>query len=519
MKYPKGLIKPENRPPRSRHETGPGFDESVEHLDFFVEASLRSRAGRPILKFMEATRFRVLAVDDDFTLLERIKAIVGRVEYPRIELHTAETVRDALEVLDSRSIDLVLSDFRLPDGNGLDLLRRVKSSDPTVSVVIMTAFEDIRDAVSILKAGGEDYLVKPVTAESLEHIFIREYEKQTIEHESDELDPFLSPESSDVPFIHADPRMREVLSAVYRARESSATVLITGESGTGKELVARLIHDASDRRDKPFVTVNIAALPETLMESELFGHVKGAFTGADQPREGRFAEGDGGSLFIDEVGDIPLSIQVKLLRALQFGEIQRVGENATRTLDVRIIAATNRDLRKMMDQGAFRADLYWRLNVIPISIPPLRERRGDIAALTRWFIEKYSKEYRKPVRGISREALSELMRHPFPGNVRELENAVERAVLMTRREILSTQDIRLEPVSDAPLSSGGPITRTEQPIGTYDEMVGRFELDLISKALDTAGGNQSEAARTLGIGERRLRSRLKVLNEKLGPGL
>ncbi|HRY78944.1 MAG TPA: sigma-54 dependent transcriptional regulator, partial [Spirochaetia bacterium] len=361
------------------------------------------------------------------------------------------------------------------------------------------------------KAGGSDYLVKPVTSESLEHLFIREYEKSTIEHENDELDPFLSPESSEVPFIHADTRMREVLSAVYRARESSATVLITGESGTGKELVARLIHDSSDRRDKPFVTVNIAALPETLMESELFGHVKGAFTGADQSREGRFAEGDGGSLFIDEVGDIPLGIQVKLLRALQFGQIQRVGENATRTLDVRIIAATNRNLKGMMELGTFRADLYWRLNVIPIAIPPLRERREDIAALTRWFIEKFSKEYGRPVRGISREALSALMRHPFPGNVRELENAVERAVLMTRREILSTQDIQLE-------SSSGATEPEGAASGTYDEVVGRFELDLIAKALEAAGGNRSEAARALGIGERRLRSRLKVLNEKLGPG-
>ncbi len=460
---------------------------------------------------MEGTLFRVLAVDDDFTLLERIKAIIGRIDYPRIDLHTAETVQGALEVLDSRAIDLVLSDFRLPDGNGLDVLRKVKSSDPTVSVVIMTAFEDTRDAVSILKAGGEDYLVKPVTAESLEHLFIRQYEKSTVEHENEELDPFLARETGDVPFIHADGRMRAVLSAVYRARASSATVLITGESGTGKELVARLIHDSSERRDKPFVTVNIAALPETLMESELFGHVKGAFTGAEQSREGRFAEGDGGSLFIDEVGDIPLGIQVKLLRALQFGQIQRVGENATRTLDVRIIAATNRDLRKLMEQGAFRSDLYWRLNVIPIAIPPLRERREDIDALTRWFIDKFSKQYGRPVRGISREALSALMRHPFPGNVRELENAVERAMLMTRREILSTQDIQLESVSDAAEPAG-------TASGTYDELVGRFELDLISKALESAGGNQSEAARTLGIGERRLRSRLKVLNEKLGPG-
>ncbi len=490
---------------------GPGFDDSVEVFDLNVEAPWLCGADEPILEDMEATRFRVLAVDDDFTLLERIKAIIGRIDYPRIELHTAETVRGALEVLDSRSIDLVLSDFRLPDGNGLDVLRKVKSSDPTVSVVIMTAFEDTQDAVSILKAGGSDYLVKPVTAEGLEHLFIREYEKSTIEHENDELDPFLSPESSDVPFIHADGRMREVLSAVYRARESSATVLITGESGTGKELVARLIHDSSDRREKPFVTVNIAALPETLMESELFGHVKGAFTGAEQSREGRFAEGDGGSLFIDEVGDIPLGIQVKLLRALQFGQIQRVGENLTRTLDVRIIAATNRNLKGMMELGTFRSDLYWRLNVIPISIPPLRERREDIAALTRWFIEKYSKEYGRPVRGISREALSALMRHPFPGNVRELENAVERAVLMTRREILSTRDIQLE-------SSSGAAEPEGAASGTYDDVVGRFELDLIAKALEAAGGNRSEAARALGIGERRLRSRLQVLNEKLGPG-
>ncbi len=467
---------------------------------------------------MEGTRFCVLAVDDDFTLLERIKAIVGRIEYPRIELHTAETVRGALEVLESRAIDLVLSDYRLPDGNGLDVLKSVKRSNPTVSVVIMTAFEDTRDAVSILKAGGEDYLVKPVTTEALEHLFIRVFEKSLIEHENDELTPFLGSELGDVPFIHADGRMREVLNTVSRSRDSSATVLITGESGTGKELIARLIHNSSARRDRPFVTVNIAALPETLMESELFGHVKGAFTGADQAREGRFAEGDGGSLFIDEVGDIPMSIQVKLLRALQFGQIQRVGENATRTLDVRIIAATNRDLRKLVERGQFRSDLYWRLNVIPIEIPPLRERREDIAALAAWFTDKFAREYGKTVRGISREALAALLRHPFPGNVRELENTLERAVLMTRREILTLEDIRLESPEEAPDSPGEPSGVSVPTVGTYDELVGRFELDLITRALDAAGGNQSEAARALGIGERRLRSRLKLLRGSPEPG-
>ena len=458
---------------------------------------------------MEDTRFSVLAIDDDFILLERLRIMAEKIDYPHIDMYVAETVKAAFVTLTTKAIDLVLCDYRLPDGNGLDVMRDIKALNPTIAVVIMTAHEDVKDAIRILQAGGDDYLVKPIAAASLEHLFVRIFEKSLVEHENGLLDPFIEPDLGDVPFIHASDRMREVLNSVARSRNSSATVLISGESGTGKELIARLIHSSGSRHDKNFVTVNIAALPETLMESELFGHIKGAFTGADQNREGRFGESDGGSIFIDEVGDIPLSIQVKLLRAIQFGQIQRVGENTTRTLDVRIIAATNRDLKKLMDQGKFRSDLYWRLNVIPIEIPPLRERKEDIAALSTWFIEKFAKKYQRPVRAVSREALAVLMSHSFPGNVRELENLIERAVLMSRRDVLSVQDIRLQDSTDSTptcVDNGG----------SYDERVGRFELDIITTALAVARGNQSEAARTLGIGERRLRSRLKILQEKAG---
>ncbi len=455
-------------------------------------------------EIMEESLLKVLAVDDDFILLERLRILAGDIPYPRIELQISETSQAARAVMECQAIDLVLCDYRLPDGNGLDLLREIKAANPSIAVVVMTAYEDAKDAVRILQSGGDDYIGKPLDANTLEHLFVRIFEKMVVRHENSEMERFTSPDPVDVPFIYSGDRMREVLNTVYRSQDSQATVLVTGESGTGKELVARLLHSSGPRKDKPFVIVNIAALPETLMESELFGHVKGAFTGADQNREGRFEESDGGTIFIDEVGDIPQTVQVKLLRVIQFGQIQRVGENATKKLDVRIVAATNHDLKALVRQGKFRADLYWRLNVIPIEIPPLRERKEDISALTNWFIDRFSRKYKNKVRGISREALSLLMRHSFPGNVRELENLIERAVIMTRRDILSVEDIRMETDTEDAVHSANQE-------GSYDERVGKFELDMIDAALGVAHGNQSEAARVLGIGERRLRSRLAIL--------
>ncbi len=451
---------------------------------------------------MSDTLFKVLVVDDDPTQLERLKVYPEYIEYPRVEMTTVENATEAQEALTHTAFDMVLTDYRLPDMSGLELLEFIKKQNPAIHVVIMTAYENAREAVDILQKGGDDYLIKPTGKKEIEHLFIRTFEQCSIEHENQKVDETIEEEFEDLPLIYKSNQMQEVLNVISRTADSDATVLLTGESGTGKELIAKLIHSISSRRDEPFVTVNIAALPESLMESELFGHIKGAFTGADQNREGRFEQADGGTLFIDEVGDIPPSIQVKLLRVIQFGQVQRIGENATRILDVRIIAATNRDLHQMVEAGGFRSDLFWRLNVIPLHLPPLRQRKTDIEALIEHFIHRFNENNNRSIRGVSREALSALMQHSFPGNIRELENLIERAALMARGALITLRDLPLE---------NEPENISPESAANYEQQMREFEYSLINQALQNADGNQSEAARRLGISERRLRSRMEIL--------
>ncbi len=396
---------------------------------------------------MEPPLYTVLAIDDDHSQLELLKLMVKDISFPRVELLTAETAAKGLSLLPGHTIDLVLTDFRLPDRNGLEVLKEVKRQNPLINVVVMTSFENAKDAVTILKQGGDDYLVKPTKKPDIEHLILRLFEQRSVMRENLRVDEEIAASFEDLPLVYNSQAMRNVLNIVARSAESDSTVLVTGESGTGKEMIARLIHQTSFRKEKPFITVNIAALPESLMESELFGYMKGAFTGADHDRMGRFEEADGGTLFIDEVGDIPMSVQVKLLRVIQFGQLARVGENRIRHLDVRIIAATNRDLEQMITENTFRGDLYWRLNVINLPLPPLRERRSEIPALVEHFIGQYNEKNRKSVEGISREALDRLMAHRFPGNIRELENMIERAVILCRGNLLHAADI---PLPEAP---------------------------------------------------------------------
>ena len=306
--------------------------------------------------------------------------------------------------------------------------------------------------------------------------------------------------------------MEEVLNTAARVAESKASVLLRGESGTGKEVIARAIHEASDRRDKPFVVVNCAALPETLFESELFGHEKGAFTGAERQRIGKFEQADGGTLFIDEVGDIPLLIQVKLLRALQFGQIERLGGDRTLSLDVRIVAATNRDLEAMIRDGQFREDLYYRLNVVTITIPPLRKRKADIGPLVQDFIRRFAELNSKAVHSISREAMDALTRYDFPGNVRELENIIQRAVVLSRGEALTTHD--LPPNVQHAHSTPSRLSLGEIGVGDLNEAVAALEQAMIEKALEESGGNQVKAAALLNISERTLRYKLTRSREQ-----
>ena len=449
----------------------------------------------------------ILVVDDDFTQIQKIKTIVKHIDYPPISCITAESAEKAIPIITDNKIDLVLSDYLMPGKNGLELLKTIKAINPLIGVVIMTAFENAREAVEILQNGGDDYLIKPTSKADLEHLFIRFYEKNCQVKENRTVNEAIKKDFVSFPFVFKSPEMDEALNIVARTSDSDATVLITGESGTGKNLIAGLIHGTGRRSEKPFVTVNIAAIPESLMESELFGHVKGSFTGADRDRTGRFEEADGGTIFIDEVGEIPLSIQVKLLRVIQYGKIQKVGENTEKELNVKIIAATNRNLEKMVDEGDFRSDLFWRLNVVRISIPPLRERKMEISEMTNFFIKTYSSRNRKKIDGISSDAMDRLMKHSFPGNVRELENIIERSVIMARSNIITARDL-------PELMSGKSENTCSDLQGDYNKAMKDFESNFIKKALKTADGNQSEAARQIGISERRLRSRLTILGLK-----
>jgi DNA-binding NtrC family response regulator len=454
-----------------------------------------------------------LAVDDDPTQIELLRLYCDNLEYPRIRFHAARSAEEAFNILEQEQLDLVLTDYQLPDGNGMGVLERIKAFNPEIRVVVMTAFQDTAAAVKILKGGADDYLIKPTKEKDIERLLILVHERLTLHRETASVREMIFETFPDMPVVSTGNKMMEVIHTAAVCAKSDATVLITGESGTGKELVAKMIHSKSRRGDKAFVTVNISALSESLAESELFGHRKGAFTGAHEDRIGRFEEANGGTIFIDEVGDISQSLQVKLLRVLQFGEIQRVGENATKKLDVRIIAATNRDMKTLVRQGRYRSDLYYRINVIPIFIPPLRERKEDIPALIDHFIRRFSAENGKVVTGVSREVLDRIMWRPLPGNVRELENLIEHGVVFARTETIALRDIpELENPDDGPPEG----CLEDSPQGGYEEKMRAFEMKILATALDESSGNQSRAAESLGITERHLRSRLSILGMKKG---
>ncbi len=451
--------------------------------------------------------FSILIIDDEKTQLTSLRSFLVRRGF---EVFTAENGPQGLAIAEQNTIDLVLSDYRMPEWNGFVVLRKIKELNPEIDVVIVTAYGSIEDAVEIMKAGAYDYLTKPIDLDELENLIRRVREKRLLIAENKLLKEQLREKFKFDAIISQSGEMEEVLNTAARVAKSKASVLIRGESGTGKELIARAIHFASPRKEQPFVVVNVAALSENLIESELFGHEKGAFTGATQQRIGRFEQADGGTLFIDEVGDIPLPVQVKLLRAIQFGEIERIGSSKPLKVDVRIIAATHRNLEEMLKKGEFRDDLYYRLNVVTIQIPPIRQRKTDIPILVDYFIKKYSEENGKEIKGITREALDQLMKYDFPGNVRELENIVERAVVLARDDHITRYDLpsQLQAVSERSVLD--PYHLDEG----YEAKMRAFEKEMIREALKQTNGNQSAAARKLGITERHLRSRLEKLGMK-----
>jgi DNA-binding NtrC family response regulator len=448
--------------------------------------------------------FSILIIDDEPGQLESLKSFLARRGY---EVFTAETGETGYELAKEHIIDLVLTDYRMPGWDGFAVLQKMKELNPGIDIVVMTAYGTVQNAVEIMKAGAYDYLNKPIDLDELENLVSRVLEKRQLVAENRLLRQQLQEKFSFQSIVSQSKEMEEVLNTAARVAPSKATVLIRGESGTGKELVARAIHYAGPRAQKPFIETNIAALPETLLESELFGHEKGAFTGASQQRIGRFEQADGGTLFIDEVGDIPLSVQAKLLRAVQFGQIERLGGSTPINIDVRIIAATHRDLEEMIRNKEFREDLYYRLNVITVWIPPLRKRKTDIHVLTDHFIRRFSEGNNKNITGISREAFDRLMKHDFPGNIRELENMIERAVVLCRGEVISTQDLPLPVFNETDRAVLDPIHLDEG----YEQKMRAFERAMILEALGKTNGNKSAAARLLGITERHLRSRLERL--------
>ena len=445
---------------------------------------------------------RVLIMDDEAQERGRIEAFLRKRGY---EVAGLASVTEAVAALQLDRYDVFLTDCNIPGVDALQTSGEARRINPDMAVIIMTSFGTIETAVKAIKAGAYDYLAKPIDLDQLALLIERISERQNLIRENTELREQLIERYKFDEIASTSHAMEEVLHLAGRVAGSTATVLLRGESGTGKELIARAIHYHSPRADRPLIKVNCAALPETLLESELFGHEKGAFTGAASRRIGRFESADQGTLFLDEIGDISPGVQVKLLRVLQEKEFERLGGNETIKVDVRLIAATNRDLESAMREGTFREDLYYRLNVVMIPLPPLRERKEDIPALLEHFLGKYRTENRKEITGVSAEARDLLMRYSYPGNVRELENIIERAVVLSHGGIITSADLPLH-IRTAENEEKICVTKKGSSL---NDTLDTVERGLILEALKDSGGVQTRAAEKLGISERVLRYKLK----------
>jgi len=442
----------------------------------------------------------ILVVEDEDKLRRVIELHLKSAGYEVLQASTAE---HALKFADQAQ--LVLTDLRLPGMDGLALLDTIRRQNSNTPVVLMTAYGTVEGAVSAMKSGAADFLIKPFSLDHLTAVIEKALEVRALRDENLQLKEALDQKFAFDNIVGRSAGMQEIFHTVARVAPTRATVLLCGESGVGKDLIARAIHHHSPRKDRPFVKINCTALPENLMESELFGYEKGAFTGANTTKPGKFEQADTGTVFLDEIGDVPPGIQVKLLRILQEREFERLGSNKTHRIDVRVIAATNADLRAALEEGRFREDLYYRLNVLPINIPPLRDRKEDIPFLARHFVGKLAPELGSPAAGISEAALQKLMAYHWPGNVRELENVIERSLVLGAGETLEPEDIRLDM---APASARPAASNSFLPEGlTLDE----YEQALIRESLRRANGNKSQAARLLGLTRNALRYRLSQM--------
>jgi two-component system, NtrC family, response regulator HydG len=455
-------------------------------------------------KMSTARTPKILVVDDDSGHLMSLKTIIRSWGY-RVE--TADDGSVAVELVESSPVDLILMDVRMTELSGIDALKQIKIYNPTIPVIIMTAYSSVDSAVEAIKAGAYDYLIKPLDFEVLKLAVERASEHAGLKEENRVLKEHLRPDYDISNIIGRSEPMKKLLEMMSMVAPSEATVLITGDSGTGKELIARSLHFNSPRRERALVVVNCAAIAETLLESELFGHEKGAFTGADKRREGRFMQANNGTIFLDEIGETSSTMQAKLLRVLQEKEIQRVGGEEVLKVNVRIIAATNRNLEREVAEANFREDLYYRLNVMPLTVPPLNARRDDIPLLAQHFLDRFADKNRKSIKGFVPRAMDMLVNYEWPGNVRELENAVERAVILATGEHITEAQLPLNITESydalAPMATGG----SQILDGTHS--LEDIEKEAIVAALSASKGNKAEAARRLGVSRKTLHNKLK----------
>jgi DNA-binding NtrC family response regulator len=453
-----------------------------------------------------ADKIKIMVVDDEPLMRVTIQdALVGE----GYEAVSVETGGKGVNLLHKAQWDILITDLRLPDMDGIQILKEVKSLNPQTDVILITAYGSIDSAVTAMKEGASDYLTKPFSMDELLLIVKRLLRMRQLEEENLSLRRKVEEQFGLEGLVGKSPVMIKIYELIETISQTDTTVLISGESGTGKELVANAIHLRSPRKRGPFVKVNCSALPETLLETELFGHERGAFTGALRQRKGRFEMADGGSLFLDEIGDISPAVQVKLLRVLQEREFERVGGNETVAVDVRLACATQRDLKEEIRKGAFREDLYYRLNVVPIHLPPLRERREDILLLVDHFIKKYSEKMGKEITGLSVEAKTLLLRYSFPGNIRELENMIERAIALIKGKIIQAEDLPEEVCGRASqIQTICEKVRASKPLG---QAVNLFEKEYIQSVLESTKGKKGQAAEILGISRKTLWEKIKEL--------
>jgi DNA-binding NtrC family response regulator len=443
----------------------------------------------------------ILIVEDEAKMRRLLELNLGEDGFSTVSAGDAET---GLKLLAENSVDLVVTDLKLPGMNGLEFLQAVKRQNAALPVVVMTAFGSVETAVEAMKAGASDYVLKPFSLSEMRMVIHKELDVRNLREENRSLREALGKKYSHPNIVARSVKMQEVLATVERVAPTNSTVLLGGESGVGKDLIARAIHEKSKRARGPFLKINSTAIPENLLESELFGFEKGAFTGAVASKPGKFELADKGTLFLDEIGDVPAAIQVKLLRVLQEREFERLGGTKTIKVDVRLIAATNRDLRAALEEGTFREDLYYRLNVVPIDIAPLRERKEDVPDLVNLFITRFATDSGKTIESISPPAMQMLVNYYWPGNVRELQNIVERACALAKGNVLEPADIHI----DARPSKSAAAVDVFLPDGMTLE---QWEDEMVQEALRRANGNKSQAARLLGLSRNALRYRLSKI--------